>query len=399
MSETAATWNAKPENRFLPTWLEDLSIRLLTDRKKWTEPQREMMARAGRVHGSRTGIVALLLVGITLAGVSARRAILDQRSRTEVQLQEKENATRAEGLVASLLSADFAGVPAIISEMKSYSAWADPILRARLSESKDGSPAKLALALALLPFDDGQIEYLKNQLPACTLEQFPLVCGALHAHGSTVAPGLWNFLQDDKHPASERFQAACALATFAPDDDRWQDAAPFVSGYLVNEVPTLVLGQRLEQLRPARKQQESSLSDVFRNHAPTHAKQGVIAATALASFLSDAPDKLVELILEADNQLMFSPLLDALRPSKELVVAPMTAALNTAPPPNSVGQEQERFQTRRSLAAVTLVQLGFGETVWPLLQFKADPSLRSHLIHSLSSLQTNPENTHGSTGR
>ena len=51
LSDTSATWNAKPENRLLPSWWEHLSIRLLSDKKKWTEPQRKMMGKAGRVHG------------------------------------------------------------------------------------------------------------------------------------------------------------------------------------------------------------------------------------------------------------------------------------------------------------------------------------------------------------
>ena len=33
--DTAVTWNAKQEKRFLPSWWEHLTIRLLTDRKKW----------------------------------------------------------------------------------------------------------------------------------------------------------------------------------------------------------------------------------------------------------------------------------------------------------------------------------------------------------------------------
>ena len=54
--DTSVTWNAKPENRFLPSWWENLNIRLLTDKKKWTEPQRKMMGKAGRVIGlSRSG--------------------------------------------------------------------------------------------------------------------------------------------------------------------------------------------------------------------------------------------------------------------------------------------------------------------------------------------------------
>ena len=54
LAERSALWNAKPENRHLPSAWEWANIRLLTRRRDWTEPQRRMMKRAGRVHGLRT---------------------------------------------------------------------------------------------------------------------------------------------------------------------------------------------------------------------------------------------------------------------------------------------------------------------------------------------------------
>ena len=54
LAERSASWNAKPENRHLPSALEWANIRLLTRKKDWTEPQRRMMKRAGRVHGLRS---------------------------------------------------------------------------------------------------------------------------------------------------------------------------------------------------------------------------------------------------------------------------------------------------------------------------------------------------------
>ena len=50
---TVGVWNAKPENRHLPSALGWANIRLLTKKQDWTEPQRRMMKRAGRVHGSK----------------------------------------------------------------------------------------------------------------------------------------------------------------------------------------------------------------------------------------------------------------------------------------------------------------------------------------------------------
>ena len=53
LSERATLWNAKPEDRHLPSLPEWLSIRLLTKNKDWNEPQRKMLKKAGRFHGAR----------------------------------------------------------------------------------------------------------------------------------------------------------------------------------------------------------------------------------------------------------------------------------------------------------------------------------------------------------
>ena len=47
LAERSALWNAKPENRHLPSVLEWVSIRTLTDAADWTEPQRKMMRQGG----------------------------------------------------------------------------------------------------------------------------------------------------------------------------------------------------------------------------------------------------------------------------------------------------------------------------------------------------------------
>ena len=61
LAERSATWNARPENRQLPSVVEWANIRSLTRRKDWTEPQRRMMRRAGRVHVVRALGLAVLI--------------------------------------------------------------------------------------------------------------------------------------------------------------------------------------------------------------------------------------------------------------------------------------------------------------------------------------------------
>src|SRR5262249_726057 len=49
----AAVWNARPENRQLPSLLQCLQIRWHTRKKDWPPPQRKMMGKAGKYHAVR----------------------------------------------------------------------------------------------------------------------------------------------------------------------------------------------------------------------------------------------------------------------------------------------------------------------------------------------------------
>ncbi len=79
LAERAAQWQRGRTNRFLPSLWEDLSIRLLTRRRDWSEPQRQLMRRSARVHGRRAALVLVLVVLLGWASVQVvgalRRAI------------------------------------------------------------------------------------------------------------------------------------------------------------------------------------------------------------------------------------------------------------------------------------------------------------------------------------
>jgi eukaryotic-like serine/threonine-protein kinase len=116
LAERAGVWNAKPENRHLPSLLEYLNIRLLTDKKKWTSPQRTMMGRAGRFHGFRVGLAVLVSVAATSAGFAVN-----------ARVQDRENRNYASALVQSLLAANTADVADLVGEIDTNLKWANPL--------------------------------------------------------------------------------------------------------------------------------------------------------------------------------------------------------------------------------------------------------------------------------
>src|SRR5262249_39093222 len=91
----AALWNAKPENRLLPSVVEWANIRLFTTKNDWTEPQRKMMRQAARTHGWRSALTLAGMIAVAATGVVLRNSV--------AQWQE---ATLIRGLVGQLVSAE-----------------------------------------------------------------------------------------------------------------------------------------------------------------------------------------------------------------------------------------------------------------------------------------------------
>src|SRR5262245_13997842 len=102
LADRAAVWNARPENRQLPSLVQWLGIRWLTRKQTWTPPQRKMMRKAARYHGVRGLVLAVLLAAGTLVGLAVRNQVVEQNQ-----------AAHAAALVKQLLAAKSDKVPAI----------------------------------------------------------------------------------------------------------------------------------------------------------------------------------------------------------------------------------------------------------------------------------------------
>jgi serine/threonine protein kinase len=376
LSDRSLTWNSKPQDRLLPSLWEYLNIRLLTDRRQWNESQCKLMHRVRRVHGLRLATAAALLAAATFMGIHFRHTI-----------NKRQDATRAEGWVDSLLHANIAQVPQILTDLEPYRASATPRLRGEFQKAARGSPESLHIALALLPADESLVDYLLENLTVCTPAQFPVLRDALLPYNQKISDALWQLAYDEQQEPVRRFQAAAALATFTPQDPRWAQVAGFVSSHLTGAVATLQFGQWLIHVQPASEQLAAPLAHIVTDRNLS-AKQREAAALALALYLEDEPDKLVDVILAADEFAEFSPLVQALRPHSDRIVRRLRNAIEAGMLENATEEQRDEFYGRQSLAAVSLVHLGHGDYVWPLLEFAPNPSLRSFIIFHLCKLRS-----------
>ncbi len=255
LAERSSLWNAKAENRHLPSALEWASVLLLTKRRNWTDAERKTMKRAGRVHGVRGVLSALLLTVGVLAGIAIRR-----------QVVENQRTTHAAGLIQRVLDADTPQVPDIVAEMRDYRQWVDSSLFLELEKRPDDSRQKLHASLALLPVDASQVDYLFSRLIKATPSELHVLRDALYANRSTLIGKLWSVVERAKPGDASLLPAASALADYDAASGRWESVGGKLAQALIGVNPVF-LGPWLDALRPARGPITTSVAAIFRNAA------------------------------------------------------------------------------------------------------------------------------------
>ncbi len=116
LAERAALWNAKSENRHLPSVWEYGTIRTLTRRRDWTEPQQRMMRRAGRIHTTRwgTGLLVAVLIGLGIQQVVSQERLRNLNERLK-NLTERLRTT-----VTSMAASRGLAVPLAKENLKEF---------------------------------------------------------------------------------------------------------------------------------------------------------------------------------------------------------------------------------------------------------------------------------------
>ena len=386
LAERAALWNVKPENRHLAAWWEWLNIRLLTRKKDWTPTQKKMMRKAGRYHGVR-GLSALLI--LSLLGWGG---------------YEIHGWLRAESLVEAVVTAETGDVPRLVEQLPHYRRWADPLLLRYAQEAPDDSKEHrkehLHASLALLPVDDGQVEYLYGRLLDAEPQEAAVIRDALQPHKDALVERLWGVLGDTNADLDQRFRVACALATYDPgggdeQGKRWAGVSPFVTDRLLaalQQNPSHYTAL-LKMLRPVREVLLVPLAEVYRSRGRVEVERSW-ATNILDEYAADADHLLVlaDLLMDSDEK-QFAVLYPKFLVHGDRAAALMSGEIDKQLAADAREDDKERLAKRQATAAVVLLRMGEAEKVWPLLRHHPwdDPRVRSYLIHRLSPLGADPK--------
>ncbi|MEI8019735.1 MAG: protein kinase [Schlesneria sp.] len=163
LTERAADWSANPKSRYLPTFGEYVSIRLLTSRSNWTPPQRQMMSKAGRWYAARCGLLTTFGLLIAL-GIHSMRSVQTQKQVTTV--------------VDAVLNSNSESTPIAIRELRSLPQdLVESELRNRSANADEARKLRLAFAKSEL----GQVDlmFLVSQIANASADEADNLVNAL----------------------------------------------------------------------------------------------------------------------------------------------------------------------------------------------------------------------------
>jgi len=387
--DTSVTWNAKPEDRFLPSLVEWLNIRTLTDRKRWTEPQRAMICRADRFHLSRLTTAVVLLGLITASGWWTWHRMDQNRRELLAEHAKEQEATRIEGIVRQLVTAAPEQLHRIIEDLNKSPGIAARYLLPLISLSPRGRgerQSQLHARIAMVRRDETLIGPLVEEILTGNVSYIGPICRQFPSSdvrsNELVIRKFRGMLRDEQEDLTRRFRSALALAYYEPwpDETSWSDSdLAFVSKQLVsfNAEQQPLLREYLRSELSARLQPH--LIDIFTDPTATDA-QRLSAANAFADFAASDIAKLSELLTVATPQ-QYSVLYPLVAANPAPATFEDLAKIVATLPPAELGSvERVPYGQQRANAAVTLLRLGEREKVLPVFDMTDDPEALTQFI-------------------
>jgi serine/threonine protein kinase/formylglycine-generating enzyme required for sulfatase activity len=345
LTDRAAVWSARSENRQLPSLWQWWTIRRLTRKQTWTPAERKLMGKASRYHATRFGIAVVILACLGLAG------------------WESFGRLKAHTLRDRLLEANISDVPRIVEEMAPYRRWVDPLLTEAQAQARKENNRRnqLHLALALLPVDTRRVDYLYERLLDAEPQEGLVLRQELISHKAGLSARLWRLLEDHSADMDQRFRAACVLAAFTPQDPRWNKVATDVAERLISQ-NALVIGTWAQALQPVGESLLPPLAALLQEEKRSASDRNTIVSLIMA-FSQERSDGVKGL-----EEILAQRLQEGTPVERQVALA-----------------------KRQANVAAGLLAMGHADKVWPLLASRPDPTLRCFLMERLAETAVNPQ--------
>lgn len=359
LAERTRRWRDNPETRQLPTCWEWLRIRTFTRSSDWTEAQRSLMLAGGRRYLWRA-ITVLTLGGLVAFGG-----------------REVSGRYHASANVRGLLAAQTADIEASVDQVSPYHRWAESSLRVALRDpSRD---KQLRASLALLPREPQQREFLLTCLLDAKPDECEVLRDCLQPYSSDLAGPLWARVGDSALDTPARFRAACVLAGWMPNDERWKQYGEDVATWLVAE-ESLFLGQWLEMLKPTANWLTQPLNTLYQQSDQLATRYR--ALVALADYWADDLEKLLDLSRTAQGSEL--PVLARSLKTHPAAATALRAGLLREVAPDAAETAKDSAAKARANNGLLLCLIGSPDSVWRHLTQTEDQRLRTCLVHGFA---------------
>ncbi len=341
LSERAAAYHSQRHVRQLPSVWEWMSILAFTRKHNYKDNERQLLRAANRYHLRRlTAAAVAVFLGIWIA-------------------IEANGRLRANGFMRSLATAATADVPQLVKDIAPLRHWMDPNLKQTFVNGHDKE--QLHAAMALLPVDGSTLDFLVEQLLSAEPDSIRPIRETVARYGERDAAErmLWKHLCELNEAPPRRLRAAIALAVIgAPDDPRWNAVSGDVFDAWIDDVVANPgnFDRWLELLRPIGGSIEQPALAAFSDSNADGQTRYVVAAI-LAGLRADQPDKLVELVIDADRE-QFRPLESALLHHSAAARPILQAILDQQFPADRSEEDKDVVTSRQANAAVCLYELG-----------------------------------------
>ncbi|MDA1230078.1 MAG: SUMF1/EgtB/PvdO family nonheme iron enzyme, partial [Planctomycetota bacterium] len=330
LAQRSEMWNARPEVKQLPAFLEWLRILFWTRQQNRSEPEQRMTLAATKRHGRNLGIVTILMTIVASASILAANA-----------LQRSHQSELANAWVDALRAADINEVPAFLQEFDKYQEDASPILRRHLQNVTAEPRTRLNASLALLREDPSLESDLLDRALSASPDELQLICQTFATTSLNPSSALWKIADSPDVTQIARFRALCMLARADPENSRWQQLAPYLSRQLVTQTSLSFALKWSHALRPVQQWLMEPLATVFRNTDSTDT-QRTVAVSILADYGKDDFELLTSLLVDARPQ-QFAILIPALKQDRDKAATALRQELEKPPGAGWQDAAVERF--------------------------------------------------------
>jgi eukaryotic-like serine/threonine-protein kinase len=362
LADRSVIWNARSENRHLPSIAEYLSIILHTSRKDWSEQQTRMMKAASRLYGVWSLAGGVLLLVVLASGVAVRN-----------YLAESENLANADLLIKQLVVAQLRDLPGIVTKLEEDPIRTVPRLALVADDPKRKESERFRAEFALANQPGPRASRLIGHAASADLQTLSAIRSRLAPFAEKLKGDLWEQMQFKSAGLPALLRIGTLLTIADPAGHDWTAVAPSVVQAMLGESPT-DLDAWADLMWPAAPALVPNLRTRFLDKSSTQTQREA-AARVLASY-ANAP-LLAELLLQADAS-QFSVLM----PSASRNKADVLAAIRELEKDPVLGEPTNHAKRERNLVAAFL-RLESPSDAEPLVSTSPDPTGRTLAIFEL----------------